>query len=96
MDARSITPSVTLTIRIPLTRARICFRRTAELRKRLAIQLDEELAPKAAKFVSDLPKAKSTKLIRRLVKAVYLGESLGDTSALENPGALEALQAAHA
>jgi len=68
----------------------------AELRKRIATQLGKALAPKAVKFVSDLPKTSNAKLIRRLVKAVYLGESLGDTSALENPGALEALQAVRA
>jgi hypothetical protein len=35
-------------------------------------------------------------LIRRLVRAAYLGEDLGDTSALENPAALEEIQRSRA
>jgi acetyl-CoA synthetase len=30
--------------------------------------------------------------MRRIVRAAYLGEKLGDTSALENPAALDQIQ----
>jgi len=33
-------------------------------------------------------------VIRRVVRAAYLGEKLGDTSAVENPDSLDAIQRA--
>jgi acetyl-CoA synthetase len=44
--------------------------------------------------VPDLPKTRNMKVMRRLVKAVCGGESLGDTSSLVNPEALDALRSA--
>jgi len=34
------------------------------------------------------------KVMRRIVRAPYLGEELGDTSALENPASLEEIKRA--
>lgn len=45
--------------------------------------------PRDVSFVGDLPRTRSGKILRRLMKAVILGKELGDTSALENPKALE-------
>ena len=45
--------------------------------------------PRDVSFVGDLPRTRSGKIMRRLMKAVMLGKELGDTSALENPKALE-------
>jgi acetyl-CoA synthetase len=42
------------------------------------------LAPKEVLFVGDIPKTRNAKVMRRVVRAAYLGEKLGDTSALEN------------
>lgn len=45
--------------------------------------------PRDVSFVGDLPRTRSGKILRRLMRAVLLGKELGDTSALENPKALE-------
>jgi acetyl-CoA synthetase len=60
-----------------------------ELKKKVATELGKALAPHDVIFVTDIPKTRNAKVMRRLVRAAYIGEKLGDTSALENPGALE-------
>ena len=40
-------------------------------------------------FVSDLPKTRNTKILRRVVKAVVTGCDPGDLTALLNPEAIE-------
>jgi acetyl-CoA synthetase len=52
-------------------------------------QLGKALAPREIIFVGDIPKTGNAKVIRRIVRAAYLGEKLGDTSALENPASLD-------
>ncbi|MEP6987840.1 MAG: hypothetical protein ABI970_19725, partial [Chloroflexota bacterium] len=42
-------------------------------------------------LVADLPKTRTGKIIRRLIKKHYLNEPQGDTSSLSNPEALNAL-----
>jgi acetyl-CoA synthetase len=42
-------------------------------------------------LVVDLPKTRTGKIIRRLIKQHYLGEAQGDTSSLSNPEVLNAL-----
>jgi len=42
-------------------------------------------------FVSEIPRNKAGKPVRPLIKAKALGEALGDTSAVVNPKALEAI-----
>lgn len=61
----------------------------AELKAKIATELGKALAPRDVIFVTDIPKTRNAKVMRRLVRAAYIGEKLGDTSALENPGALE-------
>ncbi len=51
--------------------------------------LGKPLAPKAIHFLPDLPKTRNAKVMRRMLRAAYLGETLGDTSALVNPGVLD-------
>ena len=60
-----------------------------ELKTKIATELGKALAPRDVLFVADIPKTRNAKVMRRLVRAAYIGEKLGDTSALENPGALE-------
>lgn len=50
--------------------------------------------PGNVQFVSELPKTRSAKIVRRAVRAAALGEDFGDLSALENPRALEAIKRA--
>jgi len=62
--------------------------------EKVAEKLGKPLAPERVVFVPDLPKTRNAKVMRRLIKAAYLGEETGDTSALENPEALEAIKKA--
>jgi acetyl-CoA synthetase len=58
--------------------------------------MGKPLRPKAIHFVPDLPKTRNAKILRRVVKAVYLGLPPGDLTALENPQSLDAIGAARA
>ena len=60
-----------------------------ELREKAAEELGKPLAPSQVRFVSDLPKTRNAKVMRRMVRAAYLGLDYGDTSALLNPEALD-------
>ncbi|MGE0873281.1 MAG: AMP-binding protein [Burkholderiales bacterium] len=44
--------------------------------------------PKAVLLVSDLPKTRNLKIMRRVIRAAYLGEDPGDLSSLVNPEAV--------
>ncbi|MBJ7600163.1 AMP-binding protein [Candidatus Nephthysia bennettiae] len=65
-----------------------------ELKYRVAGALGKPLRPRAVKFVAELPRTRNSKILRRVVKAVYLGQEPGDLSSLENPSALDAIGAA--
>jgi acetyl-CoA synthetase len=65
---------------------------TTELKKKIATELGKALAPKEILFVADIPKTRNAKVMRRVVRAAYVGEKLGDTSALENPGSIEEIR----
>lgn len=55
--------------------------------------LGKSLKPDEVRFVSELPRTRSAKILRRVAKAAYLGKSdLGDLSSLENPTAIDALR----
>jgi acetyl-CoA synthetase len=45
--------------------------------------------PKDIVVVKDLPKTRNNKIMRRLIKAAFLGKPLGDISSLENPASLD-------
>jgi acetyl-CoA synthetase len=68
----------------------------AELKGSVAHDLGKALAPKEIIFVTDIPKTRNAKVMRRIVRAAYLGEKLGDTSALENPASLDGIKRAAA
>lgn len=61
----------------------------AELKAKVAHELGKPLAPREVQFVRDLPKTRNAKVMRRMIRAVYLGEDPGDTSALVNPESLQ-------
>jgi len=48
--------------------------------------------PKHVFQLSDLPKTRTGKIMRRLLKSKLLGENLGDLSSLENPHVLDEIQ----
>ncbi len=64
-----------------------------ELREKVAKELGKPLAPSRVRFVGDLPKTRNAKVMRRIIRAAYLGQDYGDTSALENPEALDEIAA---
>jgi len=65
-----------------------------ELKENVARDLGKALAPRNVVFVADIPKTRNAKVMRRIVRAAYLGEKLGDTSALENPASLDEIKRA--
>ncbi len=65
-----------------------------ELKSRVAAALGKALAPQSVKFAGELPKTRNAKVMRRVIRAAYLGEDPGDVSSLENPAAIEVLKRA--
>jgi acetyl-CoA synthetase len=52
--------------------------------------------PAEVVFVPDLPRTRNMKLMRRVVRAAWLGEEAGDLSTLVNPEAVQAIREARA
>ena len=65
-----------------------------ELRKMVVDEMGKPLAPKSILFVSDLPKTRNAKVMRRMIRSAYLGQEPGDTSSLVNPQAVEEIRKA--
>ena len=65
-----------------------------ELRSLVAAALGKPLAPREVRFVRDLPKTRNAKVMRRIIRAAYLGHDPGDTSSLVNPEAVAAIASA--
>jgi acetyl-CoA synthetase len=65
-----------------------------ELKEMLVNALGKPLAPRAVLFVSDLPKTRNAKVMRRMIRSAYLGQEPGDTSSLVNPQAVDEIRAA--
>jgi acetyl-CoA synthetase len=63
-----------------------------ELKKLVAEAQGKPLKPNRVLFVSALPKTRNAKVMRRVIRAAYLGEDAGDLSALENPQAFEEIR----
>ena len=57
-------------------------------------QLGKSFRPAGVRFVRSLPKTRSAKVVRRVVRAVATGTDPGDLSSLEDPGALDAVREA--
>ena len=66
----------------------------SELRLKVATEMGKPLRPKEIKFVSDLPKTRNAKVMRRIIRSAYLGQDPGDTSSLVNPEAVEEIKKA--
>ncbi|HSU24763.1 MAG TPA: hypothetical protein VLI65_02165, partial [Pyrinomonadaceae bacterium] len=64
----------------------------AELRSLVARDMGKPLAPSRIHFLSALPKTRNAKVMRRVLRSVYLGEDAGDLSALENPQAVNEIR----
>jgi acetyl-CoA synthetase len=60
-----------------------------ELQNLISNSLGKPLSPEAVLFVKDLPKTRNAKVMRRVIRAAYLGQDPGDVSSLVNPEAVE-------
>lgn len=60
-----------------------------ELKEHVAKELGKIAKPDEVLFVSDVPKTRSGKIMRRIVRSKALGEEVGDISTLSNPEAVE-------
>jgi acetyl-CoA synthetase len=69
---------------------------TQELRAAIAAEVVRELGkalkPDVVEILPALPKTRSGKVMRRIIRAAYLGLDPGDLSALDDPGSLEAIR----
>lgn len=57
-----------------------------QLRKLVGRAMGKPLVPDKIFIIGSLPKTRNGKIMRRVIRAVYLGEDAGDLSALENSG----------
>ena len=63
-----------------------------ELMQVVVEEMGKPLKPREILFTEALPKTRNAKIMRRLIRAAYLGDDLGDTSSLEDPSTVEAIQ----
>lgn len=67
-----------------------------EIKEKVVLQTRKEIGPialpKYVFSVSDLPKTRSGKIMRRVVKRLFTGEDLGDLSTLANPESVKELR----
>jgi acetyl-CoA synthetase len=64
-----------------------------QLRKQVAIEISPIARPREIHVVPELPKTRSGKIMRRLLRDVAEGRELGDTSTLLDPSIFEAIRA---
>ena len=64
-----------------------------ELSQAVVSALGSSFRPAQVLFVADLPKTRTMKIMRRLVRSMLLGQSTGDLSGLVNPESLAGLAA---
>jgi acetyl-CoA synthetase len=64
-----------------------------ELRAQVAKEISPIARPREVHVVPELPKTRSGKIMRRLLRDVAEGRELGDTSTLLDPGVIEAIRA---
>lgn len=65
-----------------------------EITQQVSRLLGKAMRPDKIEFVGDLPKNRSGKIVRRMIKAAYLGKDPGDLTMLQNPDALQSIQSA--
>ncbi|HEX9761984.1 MAG TPA: AMP-dependent synthetase, partial [Acidimicrobiia bacterium] len=64
---------------------------TGEVLDAVAASLGKAFRPVSVTWVADLPRTRSQKIMRRVVKAMALGDDPGDLTSLENPESLEGI-----
>ena len=69
------------------------MRMVDELREQVAKEIGKIARPREIHVVPELPKTRSGKIMRRLLRDVAEGRELGDTSTLLDPTVFEAIRA---
>jgi acetyl-CoA synthetase len=62
-----------------------------ELREHVGDEIGKIARPDEIGFVNDVPKTRSGKIMRRIIRAKAIGEKVGDISTLANPEAVEGI-----
>ncbi|MEJ2355710.1 MAG: acetyl-coenzyme A synthetase, partial [candidate division WOR-3 bacterium] len=62
-----------------------------ELREHVGKEIGKIARPDEIGFVNDVPKTRSGKIMRRIIRAKAIGQSVGDISTLANPEAVEGI-----
>jgi len=65
----------------------------AELRDHVAGRIGKLARPKRVIWSGDLPKTRSGKIMRRLLRDIAEGRALGDVTTLRDPGVMKELEA---
>ncbi|MFB6168693.1 MAG: AMP-binding protein [Haloferacaceae archaeon] len=65
-----------------------------DLRGAVGEELGKPFRPRDVRFVPDLPRTQSGKVVRRVIASVHAGDDLGDLSSIENPEAIDAVREA--
>ena len=63
-----------------------------ELKGQVVKIMGKTLKPREIKFVKDLPKTRSAKIVRRIIKATYLGQQVNDISSVENTSSIDEIK----
>jgi acetyl-CoA synthetase len=66
----------------------------AKISKAVSDQCGSSFRPKHYLFVSDLPRTRNQKNMRRVVRSIILGTPIGDASVLDNPEVIDDIRAA--
>jgi acetyl-CoA synthetase len=67
--------------------------KVAEIRDHVAARIGKLARPKRILWADDLPKTRSGKIMRRLLRDIAEGRELGDVTTLRDPAVMEQLQA---
>lgn len=78
---------------IPMPEAALTDASADEVRRYIGEHLGAAMRPAQVVFVSDLPKTRNAKIMRRAIRAAWLGTPPGEMSSLENPAALDEIAA---
>jgi acetyl-CoA synthetase len=65
---------------------------TAELKETVAEQIGKLARPEEIYYTAELPKTRSAKIMRRLLRDIAEGRVLGDTTTLTDPSVVEELK----
>ena len=87
VKGQAVAAFVTLKTGIPLSRDKV-----DELKKHVQGKIGALARPEDIYFTAELPKTRSGKIMRRLLRDIAEGRALGDTSTLADPGVLGRLR----